>query len=206
MLRDMSLIKKIKINLDYLLGKATPELYEKNYKSPNLTLRDWQKRCEVFSEYDCFTWFGVDSEDNLAKFQASETYVPEICFQDISVNKKLTLFVDNLPEITNGIIPNDLREEIKPSFKEINLWAKESNKGIFIFEEPDDIYWYQENNFKRNQYKKSPYELKSLPKEPLKILDLPNEIQVLLNPYRFKNLKFADCNFLDVLKYFYCEE
>lgn len=202
----MTLLEKIKINLDYLLGKADPKLYAEDYKSLNLTLKDWQKRWETFSGDDCFTWYGVDAENNVAEFRAEETYVPEIFFQDSLANKKLTDFFDNLPQITNGKIPDNLREEIKPSPEKIHLWVKESNKGIFIFEEPGDIYWYQENNPERIKYKRNPYELKSLPDKCLKVSDLPNEIQALLKPYHFEDLKFAECNFLDASKHFYCEE
>ncbi len=202
----MTLLEKIKVNLNYLFGKADANLYADEYNSQNLSLKDWQKRWEIFSAYDCFTWYGVDSEGSLAEFQAAETYIPEIFFQDLSANKILDLFFNNLPDITTGKIPENLREEIKPSSEKVKLWTKESNTGLFIFEDPQDIYWFQNNKAENNKYRKTPYELKSIPSEPLNFSKLPNQIQELLKPYKFENLRFADCQLLDVSKHFYCEE
>ena len=59
------------------------------------------------------------------------------------------------------------------------------------------ITFYHWNHTKR------PYELLQIPNKRLKIFDLPEEIKELLKPYNFENLKFADCQFLDVSKYLY---
>ena len=204
----MNLLEKIKINLNYLLGNAAPELYAEKYKSPNLTLKDWQKRWELFSnDGNDFTWYGVDSTNNVGQFECDESYIPETFFQDRTSNKRLIDYFGSLPDITTGKVPDKLREELKSSSADITLFARNSKKGIFIFDEANDTYWYREkNNIERSKYKKNPYELQFLPNDYLKVKDLPDEIQELLKPYHFKDLKFADCQFLDVSKYFYCEE
>ena len=173
----MTLLEKIKINLDYLLGNAAPEPYAERYKSPNLTLKDWQKRWAIFSSDGCgLYWYGVDTEGNLAAFSSEGTDVPEVFFQNVTENKTLEDFFKNLPGITVGKIPENLRDEIKPHPEKDSFRAEESNKGIFVFEEPGDIYWYQENNLERRKYKKNPYKLNSLPIKCLKVTDLPDEI------------------------------
>src|SRR5688500_9501234 len=106
----MTLLEKIKINLDYLLGKADPSFYAEDYKSQNLSKEDWQKRWEIFGNDGCgFVWYGVDAEGNLAEFGGEEAYIPETFFKDVSLNRKLTDFFNDLPEITISIIPKDLR-------------------------------------------------------------------------------------------------
>ena len=194
----MNLLEKIKININYLLGNAPAELYAPKYHGSNTNRQErWQK----FSENDGFTWFGVDAESNIAQFQAETAYVPETFFQDAAIDKKLVDFFNALPDITTGKVSDNLLQEIKPIF------ARDANKGFFIFEESNNTYWYQEkNNLERSKYRKIPYELYFLPNDFLKVVDLPDEIQDLLKPYHFKDLKFADCQFLDVSKYFYCEE
>lgn len=204
----MTFLEKIKVNLNYLLGNADAELYAKSCKSPNLSLKDRQKRWEAFSDDgNGFIWFGVDSENNLAEFVCDESYIPEPFFQDVLNNKKLRYYFSSLPDITSAKVSNNLREELKPSTKEIALFGKESKKGMFLFDETNDNYWYQKkNDLERSKYKKNPYELHYLPSQYLKVTDLPDEIQELLKPYHFENLRFEDCQFLDVSKYFYCEE
>jgi hypothetical protein len=200
----MTLLEKIKINLDYLLGKAEPYLYAEGYKSQNLTLKDWQKRWEKFSYDGCgFIWYGVDADENLAEFSSEEAYVPEAFFQNASVNKKLSNFFDNLPETSGSIIPENLRPELKDSAQKFNgensFWKTGASRGLFIFDEADGA------GMKGNKWK-SPYELLLIPGNPLKLAELPNEIQNLLKPFSFEDSRFADCQFLDVSKYLYCEE
>jgi hypothetical protein len=203
----MTLLEKIKINIDYLLGKADPSLYSEDNKNSNLTLKDWQARWEVFAnDGSGYVWYGVDSEGNLAEFCAESSFIPEAHFQNVYNNKTLLDFFENLPEITTGKLPDKLRKEIQPSPERILGFAKESNRGIFIFDEIGDIYWTAESNVERYKYKKYPYELISVPNDCLKFEALPVDIQTLLEPFRFENLKFEDCQFLDISKYFYCEE
>ena len=200
----MTLLEKLKINVEYLLGKAHPSLYAEGYKSPNLTLKDWQKRWEIFSDDgNGFIWFGVDEEGNLAEFASETTYVPEVFFQDVSINKKLIEYFANLPEITSSVLPENLRLELKELAKEPqgdeSFWKIRANKGLYIFDEPEILGFKDRNG-------KCPYELTLAPQMPLKLNDLPKDIQNLLKSYHFENLKFADCQFLDVSKYFYCEK
>lgn len=171
-----------------------------------MSLRDWQKRRETFSAYDGYIWYGVDAENNVAEFQASNTYVPELFFQNAARNKYLMDFFDNLPEITTGRIPENLREEIKPSPDNMPRWAKESNRGLYIFKDPEDLYWYQSIYFEKFKGTNFPYELQSVPERALKFGELQKNVRELLEPCRFENLNFADCQFLDVSEYFYCEE
>lgn len=200
----MSFLKKIKINIDYLLGKADPSLYAKGHKNSNLILQDWQKRWEIFSDNGCgFVWYGVDSEGNLAEFACDETHIPEAFFNNVSENNKLKSFIDTLPEITSTRLPENLRPELKRLAQKLSgtndFWKKGANKGLFIFEETDEHYrcWNQTKN---------PYELFLIPDTSLKIKNLPYRIQQLLKPYHFENLHFRDCQFLDVSKYLFCEE
>lgn len=209
----MTFLEKLKVNLGYLLGKADPLLYAEGYKSQNISSVDWRNRWDVFSDNGCgFCWYGVDSEKNLAKFVCDESYIPEAFFQDVTKNQELFNFFQNLAKVTNARLPNVLR----PVFRELaerdrknpilQLWnpLKEAQRGIYIFSEANDKTWYDENLHK--QFSKNPYELLAIPEEPLKETSLPIEIQKLLEPYHFENLLFADCQFLDVSKYFYCEE
>jgi len=200
----MTLLEKIKINIDYLFGKADPSLYAPS-KNINVNKEKWQARWEIYAaEKDGFIWYGVDSEGNLAEFGSETAYVPEAYFQSVHNNNLLLEFFENLPEITTGNLPENLRKEIQPAPEKVSRWTKYSNRGIFIFDEPGDFYWY--NSTKRYEYDKNPYELMSAPNDYLKCNDLPIHIQKLLEPYHFENLKFEDCQFLDVSKYFYCEE
>lgn len=202
----MSLLEKLKINLDYILGKADPSLYAKSYAGQNLTLKDWQLRWEKFSFDDCdgFVWYGVDAAGNLAKFAAQEIFVPEAYFQSVENNKKLKAFFDGLPEITASKLPENLRYELKLAAtkkpqSEKSFWMTGANRGLFIFDETN-IDQFEYANQARS------YELVLMPEKPLKIFDLPNDIQKMLESYRFENLNFADCQFLDVSKHFYCEK
>lgn len=200
----MTLLKKIKVNLDYLLGKADSSLYAADAKNPNLTLIDWQKRWEMFSDNGCgFIWYGIDETGNIAEFASEEADIPEVFFQDASVNKRTEEFFDNLPETTKSVLPENLRFELKESAKRLqekkSFWRTGANKGFFIFDESEIP------GFKNNAGKNF-YELMLIPETPLKIANLPSDIQDLLKPYHFENLKFSDCQFLDVSNYFYCKE
>src|SRR5688572_1463649 len=97
----MTLYEKLKINIDYLLGKADPSLYAST-RNQNLSPEDWQKRWQLFSEYDCFSWFAIDSVGNIAEFRAVNTYIPEIYFDNPFLSKKISAYFDSLPEITKG--------------------------------------------------------------------------------------------------------
>ena len=201
---EMTLLEKIKVNLDYLFGKADSSLYAADTKNPNLTLTDWQKRWEIFSSNGCgFVWYGVDEAGNIAEFASERTDVPEVFFQDVSASKKAEEFFDNLPEVTKSILPENLRYELKESAKRLqgekSFWKKGANKGFFIFDE------LEIPGFKNNAGKNF-YELMLIPETPLKITNLPSDIQDLLKPYRIENLNFKDCQFLDISKYFYCKE
>jgi len=200
----MNLLEKIKVNLDYLFGKADSSLYAADSKNPNLTLKNLQNRWESFSSDGCgFIWYGVDEADNIAEFASEGTDIPRVFFQDASANKKAAKFFDNLPETTKSVLPENLRFELKESAKRLqggkSFWKTGANKGFFIFDE-SEIPGF------RNNTGKNFYELKLIPETPLKIANLPSDIQDLLKPYNFENLKFTDCQFLDVSKYFYCEE
>lgn len=202
----MTLLEKIKINIDYLLGKADPSLYAPS-QNRNISREEWQTRWEIYAaQSDGFIWYGVDSEGNLAEFGSETAYVPEAYFQDVHNNNLLLEFFEDLPEITAGNLPENLRREIRPAPKDVLKWVKHSNRGIFIFEESGDVYWCDSSNLERYKYHKNPYELQSIPNDCLKYNDLPIHIQSLLRPYHFENLRFEDCQFLDVSKYFYCEE
>lgn len=176
----MNLLKKIKVNLDYVTGKSKPELYEENYRSSNLTLKDWQKRWEIFSnDGNGFIWYGVDTEGNVAEFGSENTYVPEMFFQDACANKKVMEHFVGLPEITESLIPDNLRPELKESYNRLqgegSFWKTGANKGIFIFDEPE-ISGFKDTNGK------TPYELILIPDISLKISELPNDVQNLLAP------------------------
>ncbi len=148
----MTLLEKIKINLDYLLGKADSSLYANSYKSQNISSDEWEKRFEIFSKDDYFVWYGVDAEDNLAEFGAAETYIPEAFFQDVSINKKLSDFFNDLSEVTTSVIPKNLRYELRQSADNItsenSFWRTGANKGLFIFEEltTEDLGCQKRNN------------------------------------------------------------
>ena len=209
----MTLLEKIKFNLDSLLGKADSKSYFKSQKNSKMSLIDWQARWEIFSDNGCgFTWYGVDVEKNLAKFVCDEAYVPEALFIDVSNNIKLDSFFDNLPEITTAKLPEMLRPALQEAAERdkrnplLNLWnpLKEAQRGIYIFSEANDTTWYKEGLNKQST--KNPYELLAMPDKSLKVYELSNEIQKLLEPYHFENLKFSDCRFLDVSKYIYCED
>ncbi len=205
----MTLLEKIKVNLDYVLGKSEPELYEENRKSSKLTLKDWQRRWEIFSEDgNGFVWYGLDSEENIAQFVCDNTYIPEAFFKDAAENRQLHNFFETSPEITTTQLPANLRPELKrvaDKFSGVNdFWATGANKGLYIFEETDDKTWYK--HYREWNNVKYPYELLLIPSQKLHIVELPNEIQKLLMPYHFKNLRFEDCQFLDVSKHLYCEE
>lgn len=204
----MTLFEKTKINIDYLFGNADPSLYAPA-KNRNLSSEDWQTRWEIFSDHGCgFVWYGVDSEGNLAEFACNDAFVPEAFFNDVSVNRQLQSFFQNLPEITT----TQLAECLSPRFRQAanrfsgtnDFWKTGANKGIFIFEETDDDSWYM--HYRKWDDLKYPYELLLIPDKSLKVTDLPNEIQRLLEPYHFENLRFRDCQFLDVSKYLYCEK
>jgi hypothetical protein len=205
----MTLLEKIKVNLNYMLGKADSKLYKENHKSLNLTLRDWQNRWEIFSDHGCgFVWYGVDSEENIAQFICDNAYIPEAFFEDVSDNQQLHNFFETLPEVATTQLPENLRPELKrvaDNFSGVNdFWKTGANKGLYIFEETDDETWYK--HYRKWNNVKYPYELLLIPSQRLRIVELPNEIQQLLAPYHFQNLRFRDCQFLDVSKYFYCEE
>ena len=203
----MTLLEKIKINLDYLLGKADSSLYAPPYKGQKIGMEEWSKRWEIFANDGCgYLWYGIDSQGSLAEFSGESSYVPEVFFQDISNNKQLLNFFANLPENTTGRVPDVLRKDIKPSPEKVSKWSENLTQGIFSFYEPNDIYWYDNSNLKRYEYKKTPYELMYIPNVCLKLKELPTEIQKLLQPYYFENLKFEDCQFLDVSKHLHCEE
>jgi len=201
----MTLLEKIKINIDYLLGKADPSLYAPA-KHRNLSSEDWQKRWEIFSTNgDSFNWFGVDSEGNLGEFICQSAYMPEAFFQDVSANKELLDFFWELPERTTTLLPENLNERLKKIVddKKFPFWKTGANNGLFQFEETDGDEWYKSSEY---GFDRPPYELQLIPKEPLNVIQLPEEIQKLLKSFHFESLKFADCQFLDVSKYFYCEE
>lgn len=208
----MTLLEKIKVNLDYLCGKAEPKLYAKPNKSSMLKIEVWQKRWEIFSDHGCgFVWYGVDSQENLARFICDEAYIPEAFFQDVVVNNKIDEYFKSLPKYTSSHIPINLR----PSMQELAqrdednslLWGplKTAQSGVFAFMEADDINWHHNEQFYHYKRTRNPYELLAIPDECLKISDLSGEIQELLKPFYFENLKFEDCNFLDVSKHFQCE-
>lgn len=204
----MTLLEKIKINIDYLLGKADPSLYAKPYKEQKLSLKDWQERWEIFSPDSCgFYWYGFDSEGNIAQFSSEAAYVPEAFFKDVSENAELQFFFDNLPQITSTRLPENLPPKLKQlaqkSSGSNDFWKIGANKGLFIFEEIEDEPQYKHY---RNWIVNNPYELLVIPEKGLKIENLPDRIQKLLEPYHFESLKFADCQTLDVSKYLYCEE
>jgi hypothetical protein len=169
-------------------------------------LKDWQKRWEIFSDKGCgFIWYGVDSEGNVAEFSCQESFIPEVFFQDVSANIRLKEFFDKLPEKTALKLPENLRKEIKENLQRINSWGNTPQRGLFIFSEPSDKAWYDNGCFKQYIHSKNPYELLAIPNHGVNVADLPLEIQELLKPYHFENLQFADCQFLDVSKYLYCE-
>lgn len=200
----MTLFEKLKVNLDYIFGKSDSSLYADSRINQNLTLKDWQKRWEIFSDNgNGFIWYGIDTEGNIAEFGSENTYVPEIFFQDASANKKVMEYFSNLPEITKSLIPENLRSELKEPYNRLqgerSFWKTGANQGIFIFDELKIAGFKDDNG-------KTPYELTLIPETPLKISELPNDIQNLLASYHFENVTFANCQFLDVSKYFYCEK
>ncbi len=205
----MALLEKIKINLDYLLGKANSSLYAPLYKSPKLTTKDWQHRWEVFgNDEDSFIWHGVDSEGNLAEFVCGSAYVPEAFFQDVAANKMLSDFFGDLPEITTSLLPENLDIRLKEFANDSKntFWKTGANDGLFNFSDTDEDEWNTTRADAAYNYERPPYELLIIPKAPLKINQLPAEIQKLLEPYHFQDLKFAECKLLNVAKYLYCEK
>ncbi len=202
----MTLREKIKVNLDYLRGKADPKLYAKPYKNSVLKSEEWRKRWKIFSDNKRgFVWFGVDAEGNIAEFCGELAYIPEVFFQDVEANCKVQEFFESLPETTTTKIAENLRLELKESAENSlittldDFFLTGANTGLFIFEEAEDMLfgqWFE---------KKPPYELFLMPDKSVKIYDLPDEIQKLLEPYRFENLNFEDCQFLDVSNHLYCE-
>ncbi|CAN5439036.1 hypothetical protein BH10ACI1_BH10ACI1_14290 [soil metagenome] len=200
----MTLLKKIKVNLDYLLGKADPTIYAKPNHS-NITSEEWKKRWDIFIYYgDCFVWYGVDSEGNIAQFACDSGYVPEAFFQNISENKKLHNYFETLPETTTTKLSENLRPKFKKaadkSSGENEFWKTGANTGLFILREAEHEFYGQWIS------NKPPFELFLIPDKGLKTSELPNEIQKLLAPYHFENLNFEDCQFLDVSNYLYCED
>lgn len=202
----MTLLEKIKVNLDYLRGKADPKLYVKPYKNKILEEEEWQRRWEIFSNNNSgFVWFGVDAEGNIAEFSCEFGYIPEVFFKDVEANRQVQAFFQSLPETTITKLSENMRLEIE-QIAENNLtanlddfFATGANKGYFIFEETENIHFGQ-------MFRRIPaYELILIPQNRLKIRDLPDEIQKLLEPYRFENLNFEDCQYLDVSNYLYCE-
>lgn len=210
----MSLLRKIKINIDYLLGKANSSLYAPKYQSQKVNLREWQKRWEIYSDNGCgFIWYGYDSLGNIAEFVSEEAYIPEVFFDDVSNNKKLQEYFENLPSIYESQLPQNIRtilrekaEKDKDSISETWYPLKEAKRGIFIFAEVGDSDWYNSETFKNSIYKKNPQELLASPQKGLKYQELPDEIKEIIRPYKFENLRFSNCQFLDISKYFYCEE
>ena len=202
----MSFLERLKVNIEYILGRSDPALYVSRNTGQRLSLKVWQERWKIFSKSDGFIWYAVDESGNIAEFQANQTYVPEVFFRDASENNQLFHYFENLPETTVGKIPENLRKEIKPSGVNLRDFTKESNSGIFIFHEPEDIFWYQKGNSDRYAFDKTPYELVSMPESPLKLSGLPKEVQASLENYYFEGLRFEDCKYLDVSKYFDCKE
>lgn len=193
----MTLLEKLKVNLDYLLGKADPSLYAP-VRNQNVSLEDWNKRWEMFSNGENgFVWYGIDEKGHIGEFRAINAYIPEIYFDNPFLNKKISDYFDSLPEITKGKVSPKLLKELKPTPEREEIWAKDSNKGLFIFEELEEIY--REGN--RNSY-----ELTSFPQKSLSVSELPDFLQNRLNFFQLENLNFKECEFLDISKYFHCEE
>src|SRR5215203_5041574 len=196
----MTLVEKIKSNLNFIFEKR------------KISHEEWKKRLEIFGcNNETFIWYGVDSEGNLAEFTCDRSsFVPESFFQDVSANKKLLDFFWDLPKTTTSLLPENLSPRLKKfaSDKRKTFWRTidDANDGLFTFDETDGDEWNKTRADFINYHGKPPYELLIIPKEALKINQLPKEIQKLLEPYHFQNLKFADCQFLDVSKYLYCEE
>ena len=194
----MTLLEKIKVNLDYLLGKANPELYSPQYKSSNLSLPDWQKRWEILNaDGTGFIWYGVDSVGNIAKFSGDDSYVPEAYFQDALANNMLQDYFKSLVKPTSNGINSEINKVAN---------GNKDNFGVFIFDEINDIELKKKRADYVYNYQRLPYQVEFIANKYLKVNDLPIEIQKLLEPYHFENLKFIDCSFLDVSKYLYCED
>jgi len=200
----MTLLEKLKINLDYLLGKAAPELYAKPAHF-NISTEEWLRRWETFSDDNGYIWYGVDSEGNVAQFACGDqSYVPEVFFRNVADNKKLHNYFKALPEITTTNFSEKLRLQLNQSANKSSdandFWRTGANTGLFILEETENEFYGQ---WKRN---KPPYELLLIPNKGLKISELPDEIQKRLEPFKFEKLRFNDCQLLDISQYIYCEE
>jgi hypothetical protein len=203
----MYLLESIKINLDYLLGKSGSNVYAPKYESQKLSREDWQERWEEFgNEGYGFVWYGVDSIGNIAEFCCEESFVPEVFFQNVTKNNKLCEYFETLSNNSKAIIPDNLRNELKELAKRNKDWGKEAERGIFIFDEPSDTSLFEEKYLTKFAFSKNPYELRAIPTEPVNFGNLPKEVQESLQPYHFENVKFNECQFLDVSKHLYCEK
>ena len=201
----MTLLEKLKVNINYLLGKGDPSLYS---NKESIGLRGWQKRWEEFSADGCgFYWFGIDIEGNIAEFSCEQSYVPETFFEDAEKNRLVLNYFDNLPDVTETLIPENLRPELRKLAEKHNdkgFWVTGADKGLFIFDESDKYDWYDFENDIQHYYDKNPYELLLIPHQPLKVDNLPVEIQKYLKHYHFIDISFTECQFLDVSKHIYC--
>ena len=196
--------------IDYLkslfsIDSQANDKSDRRNQSPNLKL--WQQRWQTFTDGSGFIWYGVDAEGNIAEFICDESYIPEESFNDFKNYKKLEDYFHNLPEVTTGRIPANYRYNFiapgKYHFGSLKP-PKEANRGLYIFDEASDSHWYESGNYK--QYSKNPYELTAIPEIKLKVTELPKSIQELLEPFHFRNIKFADFDFLDISEFFECIE
>ncbi len=201
----MSWLDQVKKNLQGLFGTPEPEFDPEEFKGDTLSPAIWQKRREVYGSAGAFTWYGVDEAGEIAEFDGETTFVPEVFFQDYRAGQRLIEFFDELPETTTGLMAPGLRPELAPAPHEVRLWTSGSETGLYTFFEPDDEWWNAPENEERKKYRKNPYELFTVPAAPLKFESLPEEIRLLLGPFRFQGVKFAECQFLDVSQHFYCK-
>lgn len=138
--------------------------------------------------YSDLDWYAVDKQGNIAQFlTGGHRLLPPSFSLDRELSEKLTDYFDNLPFTEGDFVfcPNLERnmrdfEANRMNKNFMHFSKKMAAKGLFSFDSDSDAN------------KDRPYFRVTLPKQALKLTDLPQDIKAILN-----NLKFIEISFIE---------
>ena len=133
-----------------------------------------KKGLRPFSDFE---WFAVDSNGHIA-FVTSAGFapIPLIVFRSKRQYFDCANYFENLPEKSESILSEDFPYKVKS-------WIDAAKRGLFAFDWNWGLSCYEAGK---------PYRLIAYPTKPLKVSELPNEIQEYLSPIHFKTINFAE--------------